>query len=121
MDRRKELKLQYKMTERPKGIFQIRNTANGKIFVGGSPNLDKVYNKHELQLKVGSHPNKALQADWKTFGPEKFVCEVLEELKPAEEPGRDDRKELERMEERWLEKLQPYGEKGYNPRNAKRG
>jgi len=52
--------------------------------------------------------------DWNTLGEEQFVFEVLKQLKPAEEPGRNGWKELEKMEQRWLEKLQPYGERGYN-------
>lgn len=115
MERRKELLMEYKMTERPKGVFQLRNTVNGKILVGSSPNLDKAYNKHRTQCKFGGHINKALQADWDHYGEESFVYEILEQLKPAkEEPDRNDRKALEEMEEKWLEKLQPYGERGYN-------
>lgn len=115
MDRRKELLMEYKMSERPKGVFQLRNTVTGKIFVGSSPNLDKAYNKHRTQCVFGGHMNKALQADWNQYGEESFVFEVLEQLKPAkEEPDRDDKRALEKMEEEWLEKLQPYGERGYN-------
>lgn len=112
--RKRELILQYKMSERPKGVFLIRNTANGKIFVGSSPNLDKADNKHFTQLKFGGHPVKTLQADWGIYGEATFVFEILETMKPAEEPGRNDREELEAMEAKWLDKLQPYGDKGYN-------
>jgi len=70
--------------------------------------------RNAVSLCISTNKNKALQADWKNFGEEQFVFEVLERLKPAEEPGRNDREELEKMEQRWLEKLQPYGERGYN-------
>jgi group I intron endonuclease len=116
LDRRKELKLQYKLSPRPMGVYQIRNMANGKIFVGSSQNMDGKFNSHRLGLKLGGHVNKALLADWKEFGEENFAFEVLERLEPAKEPGRNDAEELKKMETRWLEKLQPYGERGYNPK-----
>lgn len=115
MDRRKELKLEYKMTERPKGVFQVRNLMNNKIYVKSSPNLDGAKNSLWTQLKFGTHfLSKTLVEDWKAFGEENFVFEVLEQLESDLTGERDDRKELEKMEERWLEKLQPYGTKGYN-------
>jgi hypothetical protein len=39
---------------------------------------------------------------------------VLEYLKPGDDPDYDVRGDLDVLEELWLEKLEPYGEKGYN-------
>jgi hypothetical protein len=65
-------------------------------------------------LKMGSHRNPALAADWKNLGPEAFRFEVLEALKPLDEPGYDPGEDLEILEGIWTEKLQPFGDKGYN-------
>lgn len=113
---KKELKTKYLQTPRPMGVFQIRNSENEKVFVGSSMNLEGIFNRHEFQLKMGAHPNKTLQQDWNERGGEKFAFEVLEELPPRENPGYDYKSDLEVLEDLWLEKLEPYGEKGYNER-----
>jgi group I intron endonuclease len=113
---KKELKREYKEALRPMGVFQIRNSVNEKVFVGSSLNLDGIFNRHEFQLKMNGHPNKSLQADWNEFGGESFAFEVLEEVFPRENPGYDYKSDLEVLEDLWLEKLEPYGERGYNER-----
>lgn len=117
---RKELKREYKQTLRRMGVFQIRNLANDKVFIGSSLNLDGIFNRHEFQLKMGGHPNKTLQADWNEFGAENFEFEILEELFPRENPEYDYRADLEVLEDLWLEKHEPYDDKGYNERKKTR-
>lgn len=116
MDKNKkaELKQSYKLSHRPVGVYQFKNNASGKIMVGSSPNLDGIENRHRFQLKMGMHPNKELQQDWKELGDEQFSFEVLEIVKPHEDGNLDYSEELSILEELWLEKLQPYGERGYN-------
>lgn len=109
---KKELKQNYKLTPQPMGIFQIRNLTNEKVFIGKSENLDGIFNRIEFQLKAGVHQDKKLQEDWNEFGADKFVFEILEELE--QRPNLDLKKELEFLEDLWLEKIQPFGEKGYN-------
>lgn len=94
------------------GVFQIRNLSNDKVFVGSTMNLDGILNRHEFQLKSGVHANKELQADWSKLGGESFAFEILEELMPRE--NLDYKAEVEALEDLWLEKLQPFGDKGYN-------
>ena len=113
-NRKKELKEQYKLTPTPMGIYQIRNLANGKVFVGAALNLPGILTSNRLQLSSGGHPNKRLQAEWNEFGGEGFAFEVLDELAATEGAGYDYRADLAFLEELWLEKLQPYGEQGYN-------
>ena len=102
------------------GIYQIRNTANDKVLIGSSLNLPGLFNRDKLQLNTGSHPNKELQSEWKEFGSDSFAFEVLDELSATEGPGRDYRADLAFLEELWLEKLQPYGERGYNKKKKGR-
>ena len=117
--RKKELKEEYKQTHTPMGIYQIRNVTNGKVFVGAALNLPGILTSNKLQLNSAVHPNKQLQAEWNEFGSESFAFEVLDELAATEGMGYDYRPDLAFLEELWLEKLQPYGERGYNQK--KRG
>lgn len=113
---KKQLKRNYQQSTRPMGVFLIRNNVNDKVFLGVSLNLDGVINRHKFQLKAGVHANKALQADWNTLGSSNFAFEIIDELTPSQDPGRDYHQELELLEKLWLEKLAPFGERGYNER-----
>ena len=112
---RKALIRQYKETRRPAGVFRVRNTANGKSLVGTSVDLPSMLNRQRAQLRMGVHDNRVLQKDWNTQGPDAFVFEVLDELKPPEAADWDPRDELRVLEKLWLEKLTPFGDHGYNP------
>ena len=113
LEHRKELIRQYKEMKKEGGVYQIRNTRNQKIFVAATPNL-KTMNSTKFQLQIGGHMNKQLQKEWNQFGEEAFLIEVLEVLKEKEEGFFDKQEELKKLEIKWLEKLQPYGENGYN-------
>ena len=113
-DKKKELIREYKQNLRPMGVFQIRNTANEKVFVGSSLDLPGIKNRHEFGLKMGGHQNKNLQHEWNEFGGENFIFEILEELPPRPDPNYDYRADLNCLEDLWLEKLAPYDERGYN-------
>lgn len=116
MDRKKELKLKFKQKEIPAVVYQIKNTRNHKILVGSTTNWKSVINGQRFQLEMGSHRNPLLQQEWKEFGPEAFQFEILEKLKKEDNPYFDERDALKKLEEKWLKKLQPYGERGYNKR-----
>lgn len=114
MKSRKELNREYLERPKPAGVFQVKNTANGKVLLGSSLNLNGALNGHKFTLKIGSHRNKALQADWDRYGAEAFVFEILEVVQVREDPNFKLGDELTLLEMIWLEKLQPFGEKGYN-------
>ena len=113
MNRKKELKQIYKEIPIKAGIYQIKNMENQKIFVGSTKNL-KTLNGIKYMLEIGKYTNKALQEEWKKFGKDAFEFEELEILKKKESGYFDEKKELEKLEEKWLERLQPYGDRGYN-------
>lgn len=114
MDRKKELKQEYK--ERPvvAGVFQIRNLTNGRIFFGSSLNMHGPLDRHRFQLNAGLHPNRELQRDWSELGPDAFAFEILEIIPPRDEPKPDYSEDLDILEQIWLDKLQPFGDGGYN-------
>jgi hypothetical protein len=113
MDRKKELKQMYKETPIEAGIYQIKNTSNQKVFVESTRNLKTITGK-KFQLETGTNTNKQLQEEWKQYGKDAFTFEVLEVLKKKEEGYFDEKRELEKLEDKWLDELQPYGERGYN-------
>jgi hypothetical protein len=79
-DKRKQLLLAYKETKRPMGIYQIRNTVNGKIYIGSSRNIEGRWNRHQFELSMGMERNKVFESEWKEFGDKQFVFEILEQL-----------------------------------------
>ena len=63
---------------------------------------------------LNSHPNKELQKDWNELGEDQFKFEILEVVQVEDKPNFNLKDELTLLEEIWLEKLQPFGERGYN-------
>jgi hypothetical protein len=110
----KQLKKDYQQTPRPMGVFLIRNNLSDKVFVGTSLDLPGIINRHKFALRAGVHANKALQADWNELGAENFAFEIVDELAPRAGETVDYRAELEALEDLWLERLQPFNERGYN-------
>ena len=102
------------------GVFQIRNTSNGKVFIDSSNNIPGKINRHTFALNAGLHASKTLQADWKDLGATAFVFEVLEPLEPRDDPSYDYIADLNVLQELWLEKLAPFGDAGYNDRKLTR-
>jgi hypothetical protein len=111
---RKEIIREYKERRKPAGVFMVKNTANGKILLGSSLNLEGPLNSHRFMLRIGKHENEALQKDWLAFGENKFTFEILESVPESDDPAFHVEDELTLLEEIWLEKLQPFGERGYN-------
>jgi len=114
MKSKKDIKREYKERKKPAGIFQVKNIANGKVLLGSSLNLEGPLNSHKFMLTIGQHRNKELQKDWNEYGPDKFVFEILEVVKVKDDPAFDLSEELTLMEQIWIEKLRPLGERGYN-------
>lgn len=116
MKDKKTLKQDYKNTPRTLGVFLIRNTVNDKVFLVAAIDLAGGLNRHKFALNAGGHVNRTLQHDWTELGAGKFEFEIVEELQPPNDPSFNPRRELDFMETMWLEKLEPYGDRGYNER-----
>lgn len=77
MDRKRELKQQFKETEVEAGVYQIRNTVNSKILVGSTKNL-KTINGIQFMLEMNNYTtNNELQKEWKEYGKDAFEFEIL--------------------------------------------
>ena len=113
MDRKAAIR-DYKNTPRPMGVYAIRHVASGRLLVGTSVDLPSILNRERVQLRLGAHPNRALQADWRELGEAGFSFEVLDTLTPPETPGYDPAADLAALGALWLEKLTPWDDRGYN-------
>ena len=116
---KKEMMNKYKQTIQPMGIYQIKNLKNGKIYIGSAKDLRGKINGSKFQLKNDLHLNKEMQKDFNEIGEEGFSFDILDYLKPNEDSNYDYTEELKILLDMWLEKLQPYNEKGYNSRSDK--
>ena len=112
---RKALIREYKESQRPMGIYCIRNTVNGKLLVGKSIDLPSILNRQRAQLRAGSHPNPALQKELSEYGADAFEVEVLDTLEVPDHADYDPSTDLRTLEELWLDKLKPFEDRGYNP------
>mgnify|MGYP001794883420 CR=1 FL=1 len=63
MNSKKKLKDEYKQQKISMGVFQIRNTINGKLYVGSSINLTAIWSRNRVELNFGNHRNVVLQSD----------------------------------------------------------
>jgi len=111
---RKELQRQYKETRRSMGVFRVRNVKNGRYFMGSSADISAMLNRQRFQLDAGSHPNSALQRDWKQLGAEAFVFEALDLLTSPDEPDYQPQGDLRTLEAMWRERLRQTEGPGYH-------
>ena len=89
------------------GVYQIRNTVNGRIYVGSSLDIAARWREHKYDLRMNKHRNHHLQNAYNKYGKEAFVYEVLEILESKES-------QFER-EQYWIDLKEACNKKkGYN-------
>lgn len=77
------------------GVYRIRCTSTGKIYVGSSVDLRNRWASHRGQLRRGAHGNRRLQLAWNKYGEAEFDFSVLEFAQPTD---------LLRAEQAWLDR-----------------
>lgn len=105
--KKRDLVREYKERKAPpRGVFAVRCAPTGETWVSASPNLDAQQNQTWFGLRLGSHPNRALQAAWTAQGEAAFSYEVLETL-PEDSAASDYalKADLKALEARWRETL----------------
>ncbi|AHF06485.1 GIY-YIG nuclease family protein [Desulfitobacterium metallireducens] len=106
MDRKKELKLQYKQMRPDMGLFIIRSQMNSKCYIEASQNLKGAMNSSQFKLEGNSHPNRELQKEWNEQGAENFMIDILENLEYDKDESKSDyREDLVLLRMTWEEKL----------------
>ena len=61
------------------GIYLIKNTITGKVYIGKSKDVQVRWRGHKLDLRRGKHCNAYLQNSWNKYGESAFTFSVLEE------------------------------------------
>lgn len=74
-------------------------------------------NGQKFTLQHQSPPNKTLQADWNQFGAQAFTFDVLETLEKKPDGYFDLNDALKKLKHKWMQQLQPFGDRGYNSVN----
>lgn len=111
MDRKKELKLQYKLRKPDMGIFMIRCSVTGKCYLQTAGDLKAAINGAKARLgggllPCGNHPCRELQKEWNEYGEGCFSFEILELLPyDKDETKTDYSEELMLLGMLWEEKL----------------
>lgn len=62
-----------------KGVYQIKNLQNGKIYIGSTiMSFLKRFYHHQSMLRVGKHKNNYLQNSFNKYGEDNFEFSILE-------------------------------------------
>ena len=77
---RKEAIRKFKELKPDAGIFAIRCTATGRVWVGASRNLGASRKRSLFMLQSGGHFDRGLQQEWNGQGEAAFQYEILEQL-----------------------------------------
>lgn len=91
-------------------IYTIKNIINNKNYIGSTNNIKRRINEHFNNLKKGNHNYKLLN-DYKLYGKNNFIYEILEEYSGENE------EELQEIENYWISKLDSINN-GYNIKTA---
>lgn len=59
------------------GIYRIRNTVNGKVYVGSSKHAQRRMQAHKRLLRLNKHHSSHLQAAWNIDGEAAFVFDLI--------------------------------------------
>ena len=80
------------------GIYAIRDQASGHLLLGASRNVHAALNRARFELRMGTHTDRVLQAQWNRTGVDGLAFEVLELVKQREDADFDYASELEALE-----------------------
>lgn len=86
-------------------VYKILNRINNKFYIGSTNNFKTRKRNHIYKLKNNKHDNIYLQRAWNKYGEENFEFIIMKKI-PRE-------KQFEE-EQKYLDKLQPFGDNGYN-------
>jgi len=86
------------------GVYIIRNTQNGKVYVGSSVDMEERWKVHRQRLRQGM--TTRLGRAWTKYGERAFEFKVIEEVTPGQ---------LIEREQYWIDTMLAYSF-GYNSR-----
>jgi len=65
------------------GIYKIKNTINGKIYIGSSKNIKLRWQQHKYALNHNKHHNIHLNNAWNKYGSDNFKFIIIEYVEPT--------------------------------------
>lgn len=75
---------------RQAGVYAIRNTRDGRVYIGSSVDFIRRLSDHRKHLTSGKHKNIFLQRAWDKYGPAAFLfCVVVEVADESELRSRE--------------------------------
>jgi hypothetical protein len=102
---RKALVAAWKQRPRRAGVYAVRCAPTGQDWVASAPEIDRREAGLWFTLRLGSHPNRALQAAWNAHGAAAFRWEVLESFLVEDMSEWELGARLKSRERRWREAL----------------
>ena len=103
---RRELARQARDAFPPMGVYAIVETASGRARVKATRNLQAAMDRTRFELRLGSHPDKALQRLWNEGGEGAIRFQVLDRVKQRDDPAFDYAAELRALEQLHREELE---------------
>lgn len=107
------LKAAYRQQPPALGIVALQHLPSGRMLLEASRNAPGVLNRHRFELKLGTHRNRALLADWRRDGEAGFRCEIIDTVKVPDDPAFDADAELASLLTLHREQLQEQGQLFY--------
>ncbi|MDV6330098.1 GIY-YIG nuclease family protein [Asticcacaulis sp. 201] len=89
------------------GVYAVRCTASGEIWVGQWPDIATIQTRLWFELRRGTHLTKDLRDAWNSHGEAQFSFEVLERLEDDMSPYMR-ASTLKTLASQWREKLQAH-------------
>lgn len=102
---RRDAVREYKERKLSAGVFAVRCTATGQVWVGAARDLDQKQNGVWFGLKQGAYVNRELQSAWREHGEAAFTFEALEVLDTDDASRLTVELMLKDAEKRWREQL----------------
>jgi len=111
VDRKKELKEQYKQMKPHMGVFIIRSESDRCCCIEAARDLKGVMNGTVAKLKGDGHlRNRRLQVAWNEKGAEGFVIEILESMEyHSDDPQYDYSDDLALLKMMWEDRFREEG------------
>ena len=91
------------------GIYCIKNTETNLMYIGQSINIEARFRKHKNKLRDNIHENDYLQRSWNKYKNDCFTFYIIEKCQ---------RKNLNLLEKKYIEKLNTLFPNGYNLKNG---
>lgn len=107
MDTRKELKNAYKNRLAVGGVFCIRCSGSGRVWIKSTKDMQGQINKFRFAVANNACPEPGMRDDWIRYGIDSFSFHIMEELEKKEtQTDAEFAADIATLHELWIEKQQ---------------